>query len=485
MRSGFLNRKLVLLAALAIITVACSSDSQSVSRGTPSEALVSDAVTITYSDKGFSPERLEISAGHQVAFVNNSENPFWPASNIHPTHEILSALDPGTPVQPGETWAFTFERPGFWRYHDHLSPQESGMVVVANDESDAKGEALVVTLEDLQFPRPPALSPKILSDLFTSDETLRRFVSEYGPAQTVNLVADAGGRVDTPCHQRAHETGRYSYELFGASVFGSSGHECEGGAFHGAMEAFLRDRGTTSLEADLPVICGTAKVDFFKLNCIHGVGHGLMAWTSYVLPDALELCDALIEDRDQRACYSGVFMENVVGGLSGSMGHHSDYLSEDDPHYPCNAVDRRYVGPCYLYHSTRMLIMFDYDYGKTAQECARAPMAGQYDCLESFGRDLAAISLGDSLRGIQLCHENLTDRRHRTWCIQGSVQARFWETSRSEEALAMCRILSSLDEKDGCYWMIITRANELYVSDSDFEEFCVRVEYRYRAWCGR
>ena len=54
-----------------------------------------------------------------------------------------------------------------------------------------------------------------------------------------------------------------------------------------------------------------------------------MAWTSYELPDALELCDEFSGERDREACYSGVFMENVVGGLSGSMGHFTEYLSEE------------------------------------------------------------------------------------------------------------------------------------------------------------
>ena len=51
-----------------------------------------------------------------------------------------------------------------------------------------------------------------------------------------------------------------------------------------------------------------------------------MAWTSYELNDALAICKELSEGVDQRSFYSGIFMGNVVGGLSGSMGHVPEYL---------------------------------------------------------------------------------------------------------------------------------------------------------------
>ena len=40
----------------------------------------------------------------------------------------------------------------------------------------------------------------------------------------------------------------------------------------------------------------------------HGVGHGLMAWTSYELLDALGFCDRLADDRDRQSSSSGSAM---------------------------------------------------------------------------------------------------------------------------------------------------------------------------------
>ena len=488
-----IGRRTALAAAgaLLLLLLGCAADDSDGAAtparpnpGTPSEAPVANAWTVELKDDGFSPQRLEIDSGRQVVFRNGSEMLMWPASSIHPTHQIFPEFDSGGSMHRGDHWAFTFSKPGFWRYHNHMAPQHSGLIVVRGDPEDTEVQPLVVDASSLSFKDAPELTPKVLGDLFDNDVLLRKYVEEYGPAATVSLVAQAGEVVGQLCHERAHETGRAAYEVFGAAAFALAGHDCEAGAYHGATEAMFNERGTINLESDVQAICDSAAVFFFRLQCIHGVGHGLMAWTSYELYEALDLCDRLETDRDQRACYSGVFMENVVGGLSGTMGHFTDYLSDEDPHYPCNALTERYVAPCYLYHSTRMLIMFEYDYEKVAEECAQAPQIAQYDCFESFGRDLAANSLGDPARALEQCHETVSDAPHRVWCIQGSVQARFWKPESAPEAVEMCTIAEG-DEKNGCYWMIVTRGRELFPDRPSLEAFCSRLEPAYQAWCTR
>ncbi len=487
---GFLAAAVVVMVAAMSCgslnpTVAATPTPFKPNPGTPSETPLPGAWRVEFTDDGFSPKRLDIEAGQQALFVNASSKSLWPASSIHPTHQIFPEFDSGAPVGADGVWAFTFDKPGFWRYHNHMAPEHSGLIVVTGGDVETSPEPIALDVEGLKFDEPPDLTPKALTDLFTNDILLRRYVEQYGPAHTVRLIEEAGKVVGELCHERAHETGRLSYELFGAAAFALSSHECEAGAFHGATEAMFKARGTANLESDVRAICGTSDVFFFRLQCIHGVGHGLMAWTSYELYDSLDLCDRLETDRDQRACYSGVFMENVVGGLSGTMGHYTDYLSNDDPHYPCNALTERYVAPCYLYHSTRMLLMFEYDYDRVAEACVNAPDIGRYDCFESFGRDLAAISLGEPRKALKLCRDTVDDPIYSSWCVAGSVQARFWETENADEALEMCSLTEGADEMNACYWMISTRARELYPDRIGLEMFCARVTPDYQAWCAR
>ncbi len=85
---------------------------------------------MTMTDNGYSPSSLTIHAGDTVRFINAGHDDRWPASNIHPTHEIYPAFDPRKPVISGASWTFRFDREGKWYYHDHLDPSIHGLITV-------------------------------------------------------------------------------------------------------------------------------------------------------------------------------------------------------------------------------------------------------------------------------------------------------------------------------------------------------------------
>ena len=106
------------------------------------------------------------------------------------------------------------------------------------------------------------------------------------------------------------------------------------------LEAFFVDKGSTTLVKSISILCEDETTGFGMHQCLHGVGHGLMAWFDYGLHDALEACDLSKLQSHRESCYSGVFMENIVGGIALSSSeenenyHYTDWLNED-PHYPC------------------------------------------------------------------------------------------------------------------------------------------------------
>lgn len=86
---------------------------------------------IVMKDKIYTPKNLHIKVGERVTFINkDSEKAYWPASNIHPTHEIYGEFDPKKSVRSGESWSFVFNKKGEWKYHDHLFPEIVGTIVV-------------------------------------------------------------------------------------------------------------------------------------------------------------------------------------------------------------------------------------------------------------------------------------------------------------------------------------------------------------------
>lgn len=86
---------------------------------------------VTLTDEGYQPESLSVSRGDAVMFVNTTGRPFWPASNLHPSHRDYPEFDPREPIPADETWTFTFEEVGEWKYHDHLAPYYTGVIIVS------------------------------------------------------------------------------------------------------------------------------------------------------------------------------------------------------------------------------------------------------------------------------------------------------------------------------------------------------------------
>ena len=86
--------------------------------------------TITYDDNGFSPSTLTVKVGTKVTFKNNSPSDFWPASAMHPTHQLLPGFDQLKSVGAAGTYEYTFVKVGTWKYHNHVVASDSGTVVV-------------------------------------------------------------------------------------------------------------------------------------------------------------------------------------------------------------------------------------------------------------------------------------------------------------------------------------------------------------------
>lgn len=86
-------------------------------------------VTVRYTNSGFQPQKLTVSVGTMVEFINQSDREMWVASNMHPAHEILSTLDQFKGVGKGQTYMYTFDKKGTWPYHDHINASLEGVIV--------------------------------------------------------------------------------------------------------------------------------------------------------------------------------------------------------------------------------------------------------------------------------------------------------------------------------------------------------------------
>jgi hypothetical protein len=321
-------------------------------------------------------------------------------------------------------------------------------------------------------------------DIFYNNDALFSYVKKFGLRQTITHLYEL-----TPlygdCHQSAHKAGRFAYEIFSTESFRSWGPECHWGGPHGTIEAYFREHGTSNIAGDVKLICGPELNPFLMHQCLHGIGHGLMAWSNYEIPIALSSCDLLNEG--MRSCWSGVFMENIVGSLvhAGNSEHYSGrptkYLS-DDPHYPCTIVDEKYKWECYFLQTDRMLQLFGGDFSKVVDACFEAPRRYQPACFESMGRDVSGRYRDNPAGAIEACAK-APQGQPRTRCIKGAVQDTFWDPAGQDMALNFCKAVRNKTEKDQCYTTVFSRALELLTSKESLKKFCGKAESYYRATC--
>lgn len=86
-------------------------------------------VTITYTDKGFLPASYMIKTGGTVTVINQSSRDLEFSSNNHPAHTDEAELNMDT-LAPGKSGTFTVTKVGTWGFHNHLTPDDTGSLMV-------------------------------------------------------------------------------------------------------------------------------------------------------------------------------------------------------------------------------------------------------------------------------------------------------------------------------------------------------------------
>ena len=464
----------------------------------------------------FSPATIAITQGDSIEFFNaDPREDHWPASNIHPTHEIYSAFDPKRPIPAGEKWVFQFDRAGSWRMHDHLFPEVTGTVTVGADDDTEHRETpafenpeawtttppksgffhrLKVSLLRVLYNVLPSLRESALARIsilqLTNDESaLQTLIEIVGPEHVMeDLLRDSGGGSVIDCHQEAHKIGRISYKLFGTSVFAASDFSCHSGFPHGAMEALLQERGTEHLAETFADICGKFSTGYTKFECLHGIGHGVLAYVDYDLPTALTLCRKLPSDYDRTSCYGGAFMENIITaqGRGARSAHATKWVSQD-PLFPCSGIEKSQAVQyqCYQMQTSWMLTLFKDDFAQVAAACMRAPAEMVAVCFKSYGRDAAGMTLRSIPKILPLCDQvrGLHPEAYSA-CIQGALNVivDFWGPKLTGQAIEFCAAVSE-SEKQACYTTLGNRFRDLFPEEKEWQSRCREIEKEYQGVC--
>lgn len=469
--------------------------------------------------EGFVPSRLDVETGTRVVLVDETGGQLAPrfgagrrdavstaagapAANgdhgaasgghaaDHPGHDDHADHGGhdhgGSPVwMPDESdddgqarFAHVFDTSGYWRFHNAAAPGHAGLVVALTPPGE-KPEPLVMRRDALPSADPPEMTAEDYTALLTDMEKLREAMRTYGPARTLELLRLGEVETGIDCHRGAHHLGRMAFDEYGAAAASGLSEACQSGTRHGVMEQLFVERGIANLAEDVDALCPDASDAFGRHQCFHGVGHGIMGWTSYELEDALGICNRLGDETGRRSCYSGVFMENVVSGLSGTVGRKSSYVDAEDPHYPCNALPERYVNDCYWYQTSQMVVVFDQDLEKVADACRDAPAIARRSCFGSYGRDVGGFHRRNPYLVVQYCRL-AGSLMHQGDCIAGAARTLFWDGTQQDAGVALCAQVEDPIVGEACFQAIVDHAHAVV---EDLGPFCGRLPGRWRERC--
>ena len=269
----------------------------------------------------------------------------------------------------------------------------------------------------------------------------------------------------------------------------------QSGCYHGVVQAYLDATGTDS--ATVASVCNLIKAAatnmWLRFQCVHGIGHGLVASTSMHLPKALAGCDWLVDGWDSSSCYGGAFMEFIVAGRgqshhptrpkaaaqSGHGGEHEHPEPADsfpvrdpkDPLFPCSVIGQKYQAACYGMQAGVIIETTGPDFGKIAKACDGAPANMRIACYQGIGTYVSGFTVRDSRKSIELCNQG--NPAYKPWCFVGVVKNFIDVTANPQDGFDFCnRIQAQPDVTASCNVAVGEQLVVLFPNPDDRARAC-------------
>lgn len=355
---------------------------------------------VRFTADGFQPWELTVSLGTTVTFQNRTRKYFWPASDVHPNHQLYPEFDPRSPVDPRGDWKFTFGKPGRFDYHDHLAPAYTGVILVRDQQGRSPPPRDCLHPQDSE--REACWDQQLLAALDKGG--VKQAFAEMGKLYREDPAFSRDG-----CHHRGHRLGELTYikyikgrdmrklELPPESV------ECGFGFYHGVLEHLFRDNPDPVYAADL---CNyliekyQKTVPGINLNCYHGTGHGFVPdppakkdWGNprAIVEPAVAKCQATgvaHDSSEYEQCLEGIYNVLWVWIYGNQYGF---TRSPHAPYFACQDLgDKLLTKACYYEAAMHISGYAGFDIGKMTREYVE-PIADQQ--LAQMVLDVAATTI--------------------------------------------------------------------------------------------
>ncbi len=313
-------------------------------------------------------------------------------------------------------------------------------------------------------------------------------------------------------HQLAHSIGRYAMERRNdLTLLRECTPRFQSGCFHGVLEGYFLQGGTLDRASVAGVCAGPVARGFERMECWHGLGHGLLVHHAGDFRQALAVCDALDAAQPRRECQDGIFMERAIRAIGAEsinvgdgpgIGHahgadaHAGHeapaagtraVSPPEPiagmlakvaerrerEQLCSGLDAAHQPSCWAYQSLVLMSLRWPDYPRALQDCDRAPAGAVEACYQGFGKQMLGVTSGDVPQMLAACRQG--DPAHLTDCVMGGVEYFTDLDWNIEPGIAFCRQVPDAS-KPRCYEMIGARLTLAHTDPAPVRAACRQVE---------
>lgn len=310
-------------------------------------------------------------------------------------------------------------------------------------------------------------------------------------------------------HPLAHAIGRYAMEKRkDLAVLGECTPRFQSGCFHGVLEGYFLQGGTIDRTSVAGVCAGQVR-GFERMECWHGLGHGLMVHHAGDFRQALAICDALQAAQPRRECQDGIFMERairVIGATSinvgdgpgighahGAEGHEghaaasrsagvqegaatrlmAKVAARREREQLCSGLDAGHQPSCWAYQAMVLMSLNFPNFPRALQGCDAAPAGAVRDCYQGFGKQMLGVTSGDVPRMMEACRQG--DPAHLTDCLLGGVEYFTDLNWTIDPGIAFCRQVPD-ESRPRCYEMIGARLTLAHTDPEPVRAACRLVE---------
>jgi len=251
-------------------------------------------------------------------------------------------------------------------------------------------------------------------ECFERSDGYKRWICLRPYFETITKKLSASAAVDealklkvqgavSDCHLLAHYIGEASlvkHNFNMGEAFASCGSACIQGCQHGVMERYVRYEtdlynvvskiknmcdGVGSLESDNP----REKNFILRRQCVHGIGHGLLAHGYLPLWDAAKACLDFKEQFSRDVCIGGLTMEN----MNQYLGLEESYLRKTIPEIctPLGGLnDKAVMKMCIGNLALGLMFYTGHDFIRSEELCEELAQKDAIICKESL-QEVVAI----------------------------------------------------------------------------------------------